>query len=782
MITELETSNCILFLGSGFSADGRNILNKKPPVGDGLRLDLVELMNDATYGEYDLQTVSEAAANDTSIDLYQELYNRYTMTEIPDDQEHILSLPWRRIYTTNYDDAVELVSPRRSTFNYDDPKPRRIPDGSVIHLHGVIRSTTPDSVMDQLVLGERSYVRQHNEKSPWYDEFDRDVRFADATFFVGYSLKDQHITALLLKNPDTKGKVFFVTRGEPDKPTTSKLSQYGNIMPIGISGFSDFARNTPKPPPVVSDPNQLRSLRYLNPLQDKAALTPPTSSEVRSFLTFGSFNFKRMIAGLKVNSYVVGRGEAVAKAVVALQSSRTLMVDARIGNGKTTFLHLLAGALSERNVKCFMCRSNAMTASHDLEALRAMGKVAIFFDSYGSALDLIQEFASLPEAVFVVAVRSSVLAVQMHEILAKFPSPIATASLNRLTRDDRIAFSQLASDAGLLSSDFEQKASAAKDFRELVLTLFDNRIVRTAIEKELLPKLGDNKVRAIFIASYLLKESGHDADPVFLRDVTGIDPYDVLYSVEHVASEVFDLRDQLQLRSAVFSEYLVRNFFDPKELLVTVEHLITLSTLRRDERRFQRMSGALMQFSFLSRVFSKMPESKTELHGLFERLRHNNAINAEPLFWLQYAISMVDTDPEISENFIATAYARAKDRKGFLTYQIDTFALRLAVQVETTRKGNVVERFDYIIEKLGTVINMIGDSSHRFYAINVLGDFEPFTAARARMLTITQKNRLVYDLSRAVSALESLSMDYRAQSGSDATKESLIRSKDHLLA
>ncbi len=405
----------------------------------------------------------------------------------------------------------------------------------------------PDNIMDQLVLGERSYVRQHLEKSAWYDEFDRDVRFADATFFLGYSLKDQHITALLLKNPATVSKVFFVTRGQPDTPTTSKFEQYGRILPVGIRGFADLLRSVPKPSSSISEPNQLRSLRYLNPLQDKAAIAPPTATEVRHFLTFGSFNFKRMIAGLQSESYAVGRAEDVTKAVTAINSARTLIVDARLGNGKTIFLHLLAAALAEKNYKCFLCRSDATTATRDIELLRAMGRVAIFFDLYSLALDLVQEFAGLKEAVFVVAVRSSVRAVQMHEILARFPTPISSLEINRLRREEREAFSKLVSTAGLLSVDFEQKASTAKDFRELVLTIFDNASIRNSIEKELLPALTDIQVRKVFLASYLLKQSGHEADPVFIRAVTGVDPYQALFSIQQVASELFDLQDHLQI-------------------------------------------------------------------------------------------------------------------------------------------------------------------------------------------------------------------------------------------
>lgn len=480
MFTEIDTSACVLFLGSGFSADGKNILRKAPPVGDGLRKDLIQLLNDASYQEHDLQVVSEAAAADPGIDLCQELYNRYTITEIPTQHTELLKLRWRRIYTTNYDDAVELACPERRSFSYDQPVPRRLPEGPVIHLHGAIRSANPDNVLQQLILAERSYVRQHLEKSPWLIEFDRDVRFADSTFFLGYSLRDQHIAALLMRNPSTVQKVFFVTKDPPDNPTTTRFQQYGHILPIGIPQFANLIQTLPKPA-RPSAPNQLKSLRYLDPLQDKAAIAPPTSTEVRHLLAFGAFNFKRMIAGLADEEYVVKRDQLVERAARSFGATRTLIIDARLGNGKTIFLYLLGAALSEIGYKCFFCRANAVSVTGDLDALRAIGRVAIFFDSYGTALNLIQEFSGLSEAVFAVAVRTSVRAVQMHEILSWFPSPVDIISLNSLQRAEREGFSKLANKAGLLSGTFGRKVETARDFRELVLTIFDNAQIRASI-------------------------------------------------------------------------------------------------------------------------------------------------------------------------------------------------------------------------------------------------------------------------------------------------------------
>jgi hypothetical protein len=188
-----------------------------------------------------------------------------------------------------------------------------------------------------------------------------------------------------------------------------------------------------------------------------------------------------------------------------------------------------------------------------------------------------------------------------------------------------------------------------------------------------------------------------------------------------------------------------------------------------------------MQVSFLSHTLGRLPNYHDDMHALFERLRQNNNINQEPLFWLQYAILMMDTNKDTSENFIATAYERAKAREGFLTYQIDTFALRLALAAEAESRANQVTRYDYIVEKLGLVITMLGEESHRYYAVSVLDEFDQFMVSRGQCLSKSQKNRFVYELGRAIKVLEDLPLDYRVQSGSDQTKNRLTIAKNRLL-
>ena len=178
-IGELNPESSILFLGSGFSIGARNIANSTPPNGKGLRRHFIEQLKLPADTDYDLQVLSEEFAKHDSGKLRDELYKIFRLTELTAGQTAVLNEPWRRIYSTNYDDAVELhrlknqVPP--NAYDVSEPIPNKLPHGAVVHLHGSIRLITPDNVMKSLVLGEASYVNQYVVRSRWYDQFQRDL-------------------------------------------------------------------------------------------------------------------------------------------------------------------------------------------------------------------------------------------------------------------------------------------------------------------------------------------------------------------------------------------------------------------------------------------------------------------------------------------------------------------------------------------------------------------------------------------------------------------------------
>ena len=786
-ITYIDPSGSILFLGAGFSVGATNIEGRKLPLSHDLRKDFSDMLG-VSQNEYPLETLVEEVHSRANLDLYQILYRRFTVANLQAHQTCILSLPWRRIYTTNFDDTVEFHHSSNNvvvpSYTTTEPKPSRLQHGSIIHLHGAIRATTEDNVLEQLVLSESAYIRQQFEKSPWYDEFVRDLRFCDSCFFIGYNLRDLHISAILLQDPVLSEKTYFVTESRPDNILLNRIRPFGEVLPIGAEGFSELCKTLPKPPRTV-DPHSLRAFKYIDPLRDKKTLVPPTPIEILNLVTFGTFNFARCLSTLPDASYIVPRHALADSSIAELDTARCLLVHSYIGNGKSVFVYILAHKLSAIGYRCFICRKNPLLLQRDLELLASFGRIVIIFDSYNTAIDHIERLSeALPNAKFIVTIRTAIQDVRLHEIQARLPSPLGRTALNGICQDDKIAFKNLLNKSGVRVTQLEETIDKCTELREVVLALYGNEQIKTKITDAFSPLLEDRKCRKVFIAVHLLNWVGHEADAGFLRVVTGTDAYAEMSRFPVVSRDVFRLDDDsVHVRSPMFSEYLIQNHFETVDILDSIYHIIVETVRRKDERNYQAILSSVMRFSNLEKALANDLDRLDSLSHLFDKLHRDIEVNQEPLFWLQYSILMTASENlDAAERFVRTAYSRAADRPKFRTFQIDTYALRLFLQIESRLdKSSTVERFDEIIGNLEKVRSMIWEESRRYHAVRVLEGIEPFVIRRVSGLSGVERGGLTQYLDLLITDLDGLPESVQMETGSMGVRNSVSRARERLV-
>lgn len=108
VVGKILEGNCLLFLGSGFSVGAYNILDETMPIGGGL----AKILDDKTgeNNEGDLEEASESYIDKFGeVALAQLLRNIFSVKTPSSGQKEICGCKWRRIYTTNYDNAVEQI-------------------------------------------------------------------------------------------------------------------------------------------------------------------------------------------------------------------------------------------------------------------------------------------------------------------------------------------------------------------------------------------------------------------------------------------------------------------------------------------------------------------------------------------------------------------------------------------------------------------------------------------------------------------------------------------------
>jgi hypothetical protein len=783
----LLASESTLFLGAAFSEGAKNISGTELPAGDGLRLALAKLLDDEAT-EAELSELAEICRRE-EVDVYQLLYNLFTVKTPTTDQLSILSFPWRRIYTTNYDDCAECCRHLNrlpiSSFSYSDAKPNKVADGAIIHLHGYIRATSREDANSQLVLDETSYAKQHFIQSPWYKEFDRDLTHSRAIFFLGYGLRDYKITSLLMQNRSAANRTFFVTRKKVDKPFASISEPYGSLMPIEISGFAQLCRTLPEP--AEADPKLYQgTFKYLDPFLDKKTLSPPTPLEIRDLVIRGSFNYQRCLSTLPEPRYIIPRPELCQHAIVSISDSRCLLLHSRIGNGKTIFLYSLAYALSREKYNCYWCRGREFPGAKEIDRLANVDRAVLIIDSYDTAIEFLPELQSrLPNAKFIVSVRTGVQEVRLHEIQRNLPSPLTRISLNSLHEQDKSALIALLDTSGLRIDNLESEVLSSRDIRDVVLKLYNNQKIKEQLHRELSRPLERPGFRAVMVAIHLLRLFGLDIEAPFLRLVTKCDPFEELGRFQALSADMFSLSDESpKYHSPILSEFLMREFFSISDILDTANAMILETVVRRYEGRRERaILGAMMQYGNLKRALRGHEEfSADRIIRFYSQLHRDIHVNAHPLFWLQYAIALFDSENfPAAQDAIRTAYDRAEKDHGFQTFQIDTFSLKLDLTVERMRSGPLSEdRFSELMGSFQVVAQMIASDSNRYHAIEVMAEVQPFVAARIADLKSEQRRRLISEIDGVNDRLRVLPDQVKAEVASETIRQSLLRARDGL--
>lgn len=786
-----DPSLSVLFLGAGFSHSAINISLKQMPLAGGLEVKLKDscgLPNDDPSSLLDLAGYANRMPE---VDLNMILHDTFTASKLTDSQRAILSKPWLRIYTTNYDDCVELYfnSIRKplkdNSFSTGEPVPRKLNPGAVIHLHGYIHRCTPENVLDQLVLTHFSYAQQRAISSPWWEVFERDIRFCEHIFFLGYELNDFEPAKYLTMNPSYTSKSYFILIEAKSPVAASKLDVYGQRFDFGVDGFSEKCKAAvlkPKP----THPNALASFVYFEPFRDKKTLAKPTPIEIDALFSVGQFDQRKLFATFPDSKYMLIRENLILSCYKKIQNNKTIVVHSKIGNGKTLFLKSLATHLSSNQYNCFYVRPDSSPSSDEIEFISGMEKVVLIFEDYDTAYKIIKILPKLrDDARFLLEVTTSTQFVRYSELASMAPGPLVRVDVNKLEESDLVATFNLLDEAGICPPDFKERFREGTEFRDIVLSVFENVKVVERVDSFMRPIISSSEAKYVFLCSSILKILGLHTEPGFLRSIAKVDVYAVLTSVGESVHEIMSFSsDRIEPHSSIFSEFIVKRYLKAFELAGAIFRLASEAARRMNEttetqseraRAGRSLLGALLRFSFLSRLFEGHADQYEQIGGIYEESRRDVNIQIEPLFWLQYSIFRQNTGrTDLAIRHMETAYERAKASPGFLTYQLDTNSLGLYLDVERSKEST--SPFTYaarLIELLDAARRIVGEKNHRAHVLRSLLKVYPTFEKRRGGLSKVEAEALSLGVKLIVDILRSFSPNERAEWGTDVVANSL---------
>lgn len=182
----------ILFAGSGFSHGAMNICKRSFPVGDGLR-DTIADDCGATKNR-PLATVAQFYIAKKGQDKLIALLKReFSVLETALWHQTLLSLPWKRVYTTNYDSVIEIAAQKNGLTLTTIVPSMRIEsnpiDNVCVHFNGHINYLNRDTINNEFKLIDTSYSCDSLEGGEWFELFKSDLQIANAIIVIGYSMQ-----------------------------------------------------------------------------------------------------------------------------------------------------------------------------------------------------------------------------------------------------------------------------------------------------------------------------------------------------------------------------------------------------------------------------------------------------------------------------------------------------------------------------------------------------------------------------------------------------------------
>jgi hypothetical protein len=776
--------NAILFLGAGFALDARNAANKKMPGVAGLSFQLLNAIGHADAEEAaksaNLPDVADYCFDDhlrrdAAVSRLRELF---TVGTVEDWQVKLLTnFPWKRIYTTNYDNSVEFAfaAAKKSLHSLSGMQPYERPPNPettacVVHLNGVASHATSGNIDTQLRLSGKSYALNPFQDSRWADVLRTDVIHSDVTIFVGFSLGDLEIAQVLI-NEISKGKTFFVNGTTLPVFARSKLSAFGTV--IDQDG-SQFTADLIKQSIGVTFSMFKKGLTAFQAHRRQGSADAPRDEDRRNLLIYGLVNdalLQSATLSPNADQYLVRRGSEQS-IIQSLRDGADVAIHSALGNGKTILLERLSALLHEDGWNVFTLKDVTADWMSDVEAICAShGKTAVLIDSAASCLRIIGGITARrsPNLRLVIAERTRTFQVwftnerleswgvaELHEFEPDVLDDAEVAELESLISTSAL-WGKRASLTKIERRDFLTKklpGTLASALLHVVKSPEIRSRIEDALKKEALTR-ADLEVLAVATALCVF---GYRVPIAKLGRLCG-NP-----ALNHTLSLKTEFRDHLyqivggefRIRSKIFGGFFLRELVRPEVVLAGLSAAIRSSlrlgvSLQEDrDEDFElpldagtKVGERSFNFPAPMYVFRNVQlvvnaeEHAEEVYAFFERIKGGNKIEDNPLYWLQYAIArFFGGDKATAKICIDNAYGVA-ERVGFRPYQIDNQYARWLLD-SAVNSGSSADAFDAFEEAHHIIVAQIAEAVHAHYPFRIATDYYEFYVNHRYALTSDQ--------------------------------------------
>ncbi|SDN59347.1 SIR2 family protein [Bacillus sp. OK048] len=752
--------NAVLMTGAGFSYNARNMKNEKLGQASNLIKFLCQTYNIPYDQSYSLDEVASYILEDSkkrkdfSITqmLIRQLQDYYQTNVKGIEEEHkiIASIPWTRIYTTNYDDVFENAYYSKkgkaiATFNAYDDTSKVAKTQAIVHLNGYIRNLTVEKLNSEFKLTSFSYWQEEFKREKMFELLKQDLDNANVIIYIGTSLKYDFDISKLLNVDSYKEKTIFIDRLKSNFDISdSRKSYLGVQMKVGVEGFAKdiiTAQQTFEPSQKSYD------LQCFSPIiLEKNIYEENNIQYLWDLLLYGKVNSKILQKNLNNDDYVISRDELSS---INPREYKVINIHSNLGNGKTISLLKEAYRWSKANNVLILNKVNK-NITNDLVAIsKIKGHKILIIENYTFYQEVLKKMKIHLDDSYTIILTSRSFVNEQYEnqipiLLEVEKKDIKSINLNYLSTREIRKISNLLEKLNL--NEIKQKNSSQvkkiignnKSLSNILLDLLRSSVISTKIDNIYKNFEKNNSALQILSATMVNNFTNLQMGYSDLCSVVGITTNDIENIRNENIRELLNIgHGEITLQSPIFSRYLVSTQSLDYQLIETMKKiLINANILEWEEQK--RICEILISQSNIRMVFSGLESSKETSSISANVVRYFDDIvdlrnhKSNIFFWLQYGMACMDIhEYDRSENYLNISYdlaeQRNKEGKEFGTFQIDTQYARFILEKDIYSSEESVgscEKFLLANKKLEKAIRQKPSQARLAYKQMVL--YEPY--------------------------------------------------------
>ena len=686
-LARARNGKSILFCGAGFSAGCLNFqFDQELGVASALTNLLNKELKDRTGITF--KKITNAAQKYEKefgeSGLMNLLSNTFKVATVDSDMVDVMSYPWSRIYTTNYDDAIELALRRarrspRPINNLDNPDDLAAGGTDVVHLHGAAGVWNIHNFKKSCILTAESYMNARDTLGQWIYDLQSDYENADIFVFAGFSAGDFHLDQVFFNALDSRPKVFFVNRctAVPDADSKAEQEIFGTALYIGNAGLAEICQESARTV-VDAEPHTPSFRRYARP---ELARDVPSVPSIRNLFLLGAIDGTQIArdAALPEPQYHFRRQQTAEIMTRIADGQSLVLITGEICDGKSLILEELAVRLSTDRPVYYLTRPYETMVEETARIIAAHPDAVIIVEGCfvlraGRLDQIISLFAGIGPTLLMSSRSISVLA-EFSEFDRLESNPnLLHVRLSKLNSGEIDQLARLADQiggwAGFPSSHNDRvayiRSNCHASLPRFMLDLLRSDFVRDRYAQEYsrivsLTSLAHQKV---VVGALYLAHIGYDPTSTFLSDVFRTDCSRMIVDLDQAHSGFRLLRldhGVVKTVPSIGADTILREVIpqsDPRLVVDTVVDVLRfLAPVYRSEHQ-EFIFKQLMRYSVISPVVTDLGER----NRFFDNVSKIDHCRTFVLFWVQWHMAMVDQKLwNDAQTYLDRAYSEAEN-------------------------------------------------------------------------------------------------------------------------